>query len=264
MTNKKKLFCSFVQLAALAVTLALATTSLSWLVNGDRVVGMQYSIAKIDSSVTLYRANDDNKNGVPNMLETPAAANYYLERFDFEKLGAEVYALSEDTELNQLVDVSFDGIYPTEVHTLKYALINRSTIENRVTFKLANASLSAEQARVLSSTSLRLGVVRSDSADSAGDVVFGDKIYLYDCISGTDFSTVTLDFGSGEDVYINGFTGISTTDNCLDFWLQLEFESYGELVRLYPDFPLSEAEYNALEGKSAVLPNLYIYFEIVY
>ena len=239
MIGDKRTLYLFIQLLALALTLAFATVSFSWFVSKDEVSGMEYSIAKIDSSVTVYTANDDNKNGIPNMLDTPVSADYYLERYSFEKHGGEVYALSEDSLLNKLPDVTFENAFPTAVHTVKYALINRSTIENHLTFLF------------------------DESYDSVGQTEFGKKIYFYDYINGQSLSDIPLLDASEGSTFINGFSG-NNFDNRLDFWLKLEIETYEDLLANVDGFSLTRAEYDSIMGSSIELPSLYIYFEIVY
>ena len=57
--------------------------------------------------------------------------------------------------------------------------------------------------------------------------------------------------------------GQEKPSNHIDFWLQLEMEPY-DVLAARDSFTMTEAEYNALQGKAAYFPNLYIYFEIVY
>ena len=260
--NKRALY-AFIQLIATTITLAFATFSYAWLVIGDSIKGMTYTIAKIDSSVMVYRANDDNMNGVPNLLSDPISAVYYSERFSFTPMSDEVFALAEDSELNMLTGISLDNVLPTAVYTLKYSLINRSTIENRINFKFTDATLDADTAAVLSTMSVRIGEVRSESPDGYGEMAFGEKVFLCDVIDGRSFEGVSMKF-SDEDSFIPGFTGMDDIDNRRDFWLQFEMESYETLVSHKADFALSEAEYEALQGKNATIPNLYIFFEIIY
>ena len=263
MIGDKKTAYLFIQVLALALTLAFATVSFSWLVSKDAVVGMEYSIAKIDSSVTVYTANDDNRNGIPNKLENPISADYYLEQYSFEKHGGEVYAMSDDSLLNKLPDVTFNDAFPTAIHTVKYALINRSTVENHLAFLFDETSLDETMRRGLSVMSARLGQVSSESYDSAGNVELGRKVYFYDYITGSSLSEMQLIDASEGSTYINGFLG-NNYDNRLDFWLQLEIETYEDLLANVEGFSLTRAEYDSIAGSNIELPALYIYFEIVY
>lgn len=257
-------------IVALLLVFAVIGSSYAWFYNGDAISGITYSIAKIDSSVRLYKANDSNFNGVPDKLAATESAVYYMEQFSFSALGSEVFALSEQSALNQLVAVQLENVFPSQVHTLKYSLINRSTAENVITFKLGQDTLDADSIAILSTLSARLGTVSAADITSVGTVTFGNKIYFADYITGN--TVVNTSNGTPSDVVIpapnetvtiDAMTGQDKPSNHLDFWLQLEMEPY-EVLATRNSFTMTEAEYNALQGKTANFPNLYIYFEIVY
>ena len=256
---------SFILLCAALLTLAVlfAAVSYAWLYFGDDIDGIEYSIAKIDSSVVMYFASDSNGNGIPDRLAENTEAKYYVEQYSFEKKTDEIYALSEDSEANTLAPLSIQNVFPSYIYTLKYELTNRSTADNRITFKLCESWLDSESAALLSTLSLRLGIVSADTPESGGTVSFGEKLYLSDYISGTSFTEATL-AAMAEDVFIKGMTGMESADNYLDFWLRVEMEPYEQLTLHDPSFAMTESEYNALQGSSAVIPNLYIYFEIIH
>ena len=66
---KKKLTLTAILAVALLISIIFASFTYAWLFSGDIARGMEYSIAKIDSSVILYRANYDNLNGIPKLLD---------------------------------------------------------------------------------------------------------------------------------------------------------------------------------------------------
>ena len=77
-----------------------AGTVAAWLSLGDYIEGMNFSILKINSTVTMYAAVDSNRNGVPDLLDTPldpdsADPSYYTEKYNFAEKGTD-YAQSED------------------------------------------------------------------------------------------------------------------------------------------------------------------------
>ena len=256
---KKKLTLTAVLTVCLLISVVFAAVTYAWIFLGDTAQGMEYSIAKIDSSVILYRANDDNLNGIPNRLDEDTSAKYYIEQYSFEQLGEEKFALSEDSEANMLTDISLTDVFPTQNHTFKYALVNKSTAENLITFKLVGGEY--DDVAFLSTLSFRLGIVRSDSVDSTATVEFGDEIYLADHINGSTLEDTEIK-ALDDAIFIDGMTGAETPDNYCDFWLQIEMESY-EVLSGRDGFTLTEDEYNALQGKTVDIPNLYIYFEIV-
>ena len=244
---------------SLVLAIAFASFTYAWIFTGDVARGMEYSIAKIDSYVSLYRAVDDNKNGVPNRLTDDEQLKYYVEKYEFEKLGEDKFALTEDTEANLLTTVVLENVIPTETYTLKYALVNNSTAENLITFKFYATEI--ENLALLSPISLRLGIVKSDATDSYATVEFGEKIYLADHISGNTIEETEIQ-ALADDIFIAGMSGVETPENFCDFWLQIEMESY-EALTTHTGFTLTEEEYNALQGQSVSLPYLYIYFEVV-
>lgn len=255
---------------ALLLVFAVIGSSYAWFYNGDDISGITYSIAKIDSSVRIYKANDANFNGIPDKLAATESAVYYMEQFSFTALGGEVFALSEESTVNQLVAVQLENVFPSQVHTLKYSLINRSTAENVITFKLGQDTLDADSIAMLSTFSARLGTVSAPDTTSVGTVTFGDKIYFADYVTGNTVADTSTGTPSdvvipapGGTVTIDAMVGQDNPSNHLDFWLQLEMEPY-EVLAARQSFTMTETEYNALQGKTANLPNLYIYFEIVY
>jgi hypothetical protein len=260
----------YVLITALVLIFTIAVSSYAWLYNGDVISDITYSIAKIDSSVRLYKANDSNFNGVPDKLAATESAVYYMEQFSFAALGGEVFALSEQSAANQLVAVQLENVFPSRVYTLKYSLINRSTAENVITFRIGQDTLNEDSIAMLSTFSARLGTVSAADTTSVGTVTFGDKIYFADYVTGNTIADTSngtpIDVvipAAGGTVTIDAMIGQDKPSNHLDFWLQLEMEPY-EVLAARNSFTMTETEYNALQGKTADLPNLYIYFEIVY
>ena len=97
----KKLAARKIPVIALIVSVVLlAGTVAAWLSLGDYIEGMNFSILKINSTVTMYAAVDSNRNGVPDLLDTPldpdsADPSYYTEKYNFAEKGTD-YAQSED------------------------------------------------------------------------------------------------------------------------------------------------------------------------
>ena len=256
-------------IAAVAVALIIAVftgSAMGWIAVEDRVDGLTYTVAKIDSSVNLYIANDHNRNGIPDQL-TPFAAHYYMERFSFTRIGSkEVYALSSDeTDANMLEDFHLDAILPSKVYTLKYELTNRSSIENRISLILADLVCNEVEARALSCFSVRLGYVTADAPDELGTVHEGEKIFLGSHVSQGKFSSLEVR-AQEDDLYIGSMIDPADTDHYLDMWLSFEMESYEVLCEQVEGFAdrVSREQYQALEGESAVIPAVYVRFEIVY
>ena len=69
----------------LSLTLLIAVcipTTVAWFMRGDRT-DMTLELLEINSLVTLYRANDGNLNGVPDLAPSSVAMKYYTELYDF-------------------------------------------------------------------------------------------------------------------------------------------------------------------------------------
>ena len=231
---------------ALLLVFAVIGSSYAWFYNGDDISGITYSIAKIDSSVRIYKANDANFNGIPDKLAATESAVYYMEQFSFTALGGEVFALSEESTVNQLVAVQLENLFPSQVHTLKYSLINRSTAENVITFKLGQDTLDADSIAMLSTFSARLGTVSAPDTTSVGTVTFGDKIYFADYVTGNTVADTSTGTPSdvvipapGGTVTIDAMVGQDNPSNHLDFWLQLEMEPY-EVLAARQSFTMTE------------------------
>ena len=243
----------------LALLIVMSTATYAWFTNGDTVREMEYSIAKIDSSAILYRAVDDNRNGVPNLLEESITQSYYLEQYDFDQVGVETYALSEDSSTNMLTALSIENVLPTQRHTFKYALTNRSSAQNLITYRVQGGEY--DNTALLSTLSFCLGTVHSTATDAVGLPQFGEKVYLLDYIEGSALTGFNLKSDEAE-LYLAGMMTTQDTTNHLDLWLQIEMESY-EILASKSGFNLTREEYNALQGATVSLPAIYIYFEIV-
>ena len=91
----KKLAARKIPVIALIVSVVLlAGTVAAWLSLGDYIEGMNFSILKINSTVTMYAAVDSNRNGVPDLLDTPldpdsADPSDYTEKYTFAEKGTD-------------------------------------------------------------------------------------------------------------------------------------------------------------------------------
>ena len=255
----KRLFPTTILLLVLALAISVATATYAWLSLGDTAKGMEYSIAKIDSSVIFHRAVDDNLNGIPNLLDQNLAQAYYIEQYAFEPVGEEIFAISENSSANMLTTLELEQVLPTQRYTFKYALTNRSTAQNLITWRLQGGEY--VDTSLLSTLSFRLATVKSDGENALGYPDFGEKLYLVDYIQGSVLTNCVIK-SSEDEIYLDGLTGVSGEINHMDFWLQIEMESY-EVLAQREGFTLTLEQYNELQGHSVSLPILYIYFEIV-
>lgn len=234
----------------------------AWFTNGDRMGTMGFKIAKIDSTVTLYKANDANFNGIPDLLYDSEGLpyteryNYYDEKYSFDRESAVLdYARSESPDpADILLNISVTDMFPSKVFTYKFALENKSEASNDIAFRLDETALTAETVSLLSTFSLRTAYVRNDNEIEYNS----NKTYLFEHISGGTLSETTVLSG----VSIAGLIEAGTSGtNCYDFWLMVEMEPYDALTAL-AGFSMTEAEYNALQGQGLTLPGFRVYFEI--
>ena len=72
-------------IAALLCLALLTVGTFAWFSFNNRTP-VRLEMLEIKSVVTLYRANDTNRNGVPEIAATPVAMKYYTEKYDFVEL----------------------------------------------------------------------------------------------------------------------------------------------------------------------------------
>ena len=181
----KKFFFSLSSLA-LAIVLAVCGVSVyAWFSATDRASEMEFKFARINSEVYFYRANDENKNGVPDRIEEgywtdKNITNFpeaYFPKFrgaySFEFIGkreAKVKDLvtTEDT-------ISFSGesgnsladIVPSKVFTYRFRMVNKGDSTNNVSILInaGSAVTTNQQAKLLLKT---LAVSCGEDAVAAG------------------------------------------------------------------------------------------------
>lgn len=226
--RKFKLILSIVALVfTVAVTIPVIY---SWYISTDRVADMSFDILQIDSLVVLYKAEDSNYNGVPDLSATenvdmyynaeaetyvPYAMPYYTEKYAFDYVDQK-YALSFDSEANLLNELIIDNALPSKVYGYKFEITNYIGKENELefTFVADNSAV----VNTLKDFDVRLGVV-----DANGKVTFTDW---------TPFCTKTNDTYTYSGFELNPFAAnnnkIKVPDKTgqynvgrLDLWLQV-------------------------------------------
>lgn len=254
----KKLAARKIPVIALIVSVVLlAGTVAAWLSLGDYIEGMNFSILKINSTVTMYAAVDSNRNGVPDLLDTPlvpdsADPSYYTEKYNFAEKGTD-YAQSEDPVAELTLKDDITAAFPSQVFTYKFKLVNNSDTGNVLSFKY-DTSVASGDTQLLNALSVRLGSVEAD-----GSVVFYEKKYFGKDLSGENNKILDL-MPAGEKIEINGGIAAQAGGNRRDFWVQIEMAPYKELTK--QGIVLTEENYNGLQGKSLKELNFRIYFEV--
>lgn len=153
----------------------------AWYVSVDRMTDMQFNILQIDSLVTLYEANDDNYNGVPNKVSAgnqnkyyrPEADaqvayenRYYNENYSFDYIDQR-YALSQDSSANLLNSIEITDAAPSKIYGYKFEVVNYVGIENELTFEFISETTYQADTTILDDFEVRLGIV-----DSSAHVTF--------------------------------------------------------------------------------------------
>lgn len=274
----KKFFFSLSSLA-LAIVLAVCGVSVyAWFSATDRASEMEFKFARINSEVYFYRANDENKNGVPDRIEEGYWADKNIADFpeayfpgfrgaySFEFIGkreakVEDLVTTEDT-------ISFSGesgnsladIVPSKVFTYRFRMVNKGDSTNNVSILInAGSGATTEQAKLLLKTlAVSCGEVVV-SRDTGGKVTldtvrFSDYRYLKQMKKDglavlSDYPLRGMDAQMAEDKKANNEKQIVNTR---DFWIRFQMIPYEELIK---DNIISEAElpkdtYQSLQGST--------------
>lgn len=275
----KKFFFSLSSLA-LAIVLAVCGVSVyAWFSATDRASEMEFKFARINSEVYFYRANDENKNGVPDRIEegywtdkniTNFPEAYFPEfrgAYSFEFIGkreakVEDLVTTEDT-------ISFSGesgnsladIVPSKVFTYRFRMVNKGDSTNNVSIRIyAGSGATTDQAKLLLKTlavSCGEAVVSRDTSGINFDTVrFSDYQYLKQMKEDgiavlSDYPLSGMDAQMAEDKKANNEKQIVNTR---DFWIRFQMIPYEELIK---NNIISEAEfpkdtYQSLQGSTNI------------
>lgn len=287
----KKFFFSLSSLA-LAIVLAVCGVSVyAWFSATDRASEMEFKFARINSEVYFYRANDENKNGVPDRIEEGYWANkniadfpeaYFPEfrgAYSFEFIGkreakVEDFVTTEDT-------ISFSGesgnslanIVPSKVFTYRFRMVNKGDSTNNVSILIsAGSGATTEQAKLLLKTlAVSCGevVVSRDTSGITFDTVrFSDYQYLNQMKEGgiavlSDYPLSGMDAQMAEDKKTDNEKQIVNTR---DFWIRFQMIPYEELIekKIISETDLSKENYQSLQGLTTIdkLIDFSVLFEV--
>ena len=285
--KKKSIFkIIFFSTTALLVLFLIINVIYSWYVYVDQVGNVKIQITKIDSEIYLYKGIDSNTNGIPDLISDytsvelaeiqakqdiyPSNKHYYQENRVFSYIDKE-YALSTEPTEEIKLQMDMDKVYPTQIKTFKFAIINNSDAENYITFAFNEKTYSADDLKLLSTMSFRIGRVLNASSpysisSTETRVEYTDKFYFGNHIttSGTIKSNEFVAIGDDDAYEINGALNVVNNDNCMDFWFQFEMESYNTLTTNIDDYSsyLSDSAYQSLQGKEIDLPLLKLALEL--
>ena len=290
----KKFFFSLSSLA-LAIVLAVCGVSVyAWFSATDRASEMEFKFARINSEVYFYRANDENKNGVPDRIEEgywtgkneadfpeayfPGFRGVYS--FDFigkREAKVEDLVTTEDT-------ISFSGesgnsladIVPSKVFTYRFRMVNKGDSTNNVSIFInaGSAATTDQKAKLLLKTlAVSCGevVVSRDTGGNASvdTVRFSDYQYLNQIIDGgslavlSDYPLRGMDAQMAEDKKEDNEKQIVNTR---DFWIRFQMIPYEELIakKIISETELSKDTYQSLQGSTNIekLIDFSVLFEV--
>ncbi len=236
---KMKIVKFVIEVTALVVTLTtLITSIIAWYIVIDNVNDMNFNILQIDSMVTLYEANDNNFNGVPNLQSSENIDKYYnayqeegrvvgyvgytnkyhTENYSFNYLDQR-YALSADSSANLLNTITLTNVAPSKIYTYKFEITNYSGLNNDLTFGFDAEAGYTPVPNSLKDFDVRIGIVGSDAT-----VNFCDWTNFCTENSGTySYSNFNLNPLS-ETMSIEATTGDLSVGR-LDLWLQIRANS---------------------------------------
>ena len=275
----KKFFFSLSSLA-LAIVLAVCGVSVyAWFSATDRASEMEFKFARINSEVYFYRANDENKNGVPDRIEEgywtdKNIANFpeayfpgFRGAYSFEFIGkreakVEDLVTTEDT-------ISFSGesgnslanIVPSKVFTYRFRMVNKGDSTNNVSILInaGSAATTNQQAELLLKTlAVSCGEVvvsRNTSGNVSFDtVLFSGYQYLKQMNKDglrvlSDYPLSGMDAQMAEDKKTDNEKQIVNTR---DFWIRFQMIPYEELIEnnIITKAELSKENYQSLQGST--------------
>ena len=233
--------------AALAVSsLFIVGFVFAWFRVGDNINELSFQIARINSEITLYKAEDCNFNGFPDLDIN--------DDYIFNEIGYRYANTSEEETTEDLLKMQINNMMPTQIYTYKIAVNNKSEANNVIRFVFAEEeSSNLEYLKILS---VKIG----ETID--GITVFGNKFYFANNMNNNEFSEMTI----MNNIEILGSAYATENDNQKEFLLQLEFETYqnlSEAVENENNKFSSQESYENAQDKSITLPLLRVYLEIL-
>ena len=224
--KKYRIVLIVVALATVIVT--AISIGYAWFISVDRMTDMQFNILQIDSLVTLYEANDDNFNGVPNKVASgnqnkyyrPEADaqvayenRYYNENYSFDYIDQR-YALSQDSQANLLNSITISDAAPSKIYGYKFEVVNYVGVANTLDFEFITETGYTANPTILQDFEARLGIV-----DANANLTFTAWTSFSDGSTYTGFELNPL----STDIIIPATTGTLNVGR-LDLWLQIRIK----------------------------------------
>lgn len=259
MKNKKLIFPIITVIVASMLCIG---SVFAWFVIGDEINDMNFQIAKIDSTVTLYSVADTNRNGIPDI---DGNGDYLL-----TEIGTE-YAYSDESLASVTYNMSISDILPSQIVTFMLYLQNIGDVTNMVRVGFSDYRNGDTQASAFRSESNlnRLEILSASIGTAiSGDTLENEKItFFQNYVSGSGANTAwtNSELVSADDNWtIDGLLTYTGDSNTKKLWLQFCFEPYSELEANISSGAslLSKSAYQNMQNVSMELPMLKIYFEV--
>ncbi|MDD3831214.1 MAG: hypothetical protein PHW00_00930 [Clostridia bacterium] len=269
-SQKSKLIISIV---ALIVAVALmCTVTFAWFTIVASTGEVSFVVARINSKISLYKALDNNYDGIPNFGIDANEPIGTPEHFQYTIIDSSQAVAESAANINMNMELT--NLQPTQIHIFKIYIINNSEASNtiRMVFSgydvhnypnnsTSNTYTSSDFDNFidcLSLISVRVG------QDNNGNIVYGDKIYLGNTIftddSGNKVCNLTI--MSGVDIA----SILQPSQNKMNIYLRFEVETLDSLTASVIDggagMTMTNQEYQEYQGRSFVLPLLKVYLEI--
>lgn len=217
---KKRLLYLLLSLTLLVSVCIPATVA--WFMRGDGT-DMTLELLEINSLVTLYRSNDGNLNGVPDLATAATVMKYYTEPYDFTDPVSD-YAQSADAVPTAVrMKMEMPAFLPGSAYTFKFAVENNSDADNILRLEMdAGDAVDSSGGALLRALSVRaVAILRPDSTgDYRLDYENSRKVYLADAAAGEVTEVLSSVLPGVVSAQKNG----DPTVNCLDYWLIVTLE----------------------------------------
>lgn len=282
---KKSRIISLIALLAASFMLLIGTV-FAWFVIYDSMGGAELIIAKIDSVITLSKGVDRNYDG--NLDPLLGDDGVTVIGYKYQELEGNPMYVTGQEAAEVKTSMQMADLMPSQKHTFKFTIINRSDARNVIrlslmgydtSFLMAGAEGEEDEPLYGGLTGADFDLfmqylrVMSVTVKVGGDDSQTVKIYFASVLKDVEFKESSNSddrifaeiINLIEGVMLNSVSG----ENELDLYMIFTFEPYENLIK-----PLSQggagltqsdltwAEYNSYSGVAFKLPLIRIYLEV--
>jgi hypothetical protein len=232
---------------ALALVLSLATT-FSWFSSRFVTEEFTFTTAKLASTVTLYKAQDFDLDGYPDMVigaDNASSYEIFIPQTDnsTEQIKETIDGQETVVAERKYTSLVIDNMHPSEVHTFKITVANNGTVDSKLIALFSSDSIATNDfVKTLVATPVMIS-----SLDHT--ITYGDPFYLKDMTQQADSSLYIAEFLKqstlGDITKDSNFTEVKIGET-KDFYFTVRMMTYEELTEFYPDFDYDV--YQAYQG----------------